>query len=143
MFRHDLPDLMEHDSTSVSNPALDRLSTRTHLLLLLVLSALIYVGSVWSPSLQDDVDASHAEAAREIVERGDWVTLHINGVRYLEKAPLMYWAVAMTYKIFGFTEFATRLPLAIGAMLLVAAVYYFGRWMGGARAGIYSGLEIG
>jgi hypothetical protein len=109
---------------------------------LLLLTALIYVGSAWNPALQDDADAAHAVAAREMVERGDWVTLHINGVRYLEKAPLMYWAVATTYKIFGFTEFATRLPLAIGAMLLVAAVYYFGRWMGGARAGLYSGLAM-
>ncbi len=107
-----------------------------------MLTALIYVGSAWNPSLQDDADAAHAEAAREIVERDDWVTLHINGVRYLEKAPLLYWATALSYKIFGFTEFATRLPLALGAMLLVAAVYYFGRWMGGARAGFYSGLAI-
>jgi 4-amino-4-deoxy-L-arabinose transferase-like glycosyltransferase len=137
-----LPELAEHASASVSRPTFDQLSPRIHLSLLLLLTALIYVGSAWNPALQDDADAAHAVAAREIVERGDWVTLHINGVRYLEKAPLMYWAVATTYKIFGFTEFATRLPLAIGAMLLVAAVYYFGRWMGGARAGLYSGLAM-
>ena len=142
LFKHDLPELVEHTSASNSRPAFDQLSQRIHLLLLLSLTALIYIGSAWNPSLQDDADAGHAEAAREIVERGDWVTLHINGVRYLEKAPLMYWAVATTYKIFGFTEFATRLPLAIGAILLVAAVYYFGRWMGGARAGLYSGLAM-
>ncbi len=112
------------------------------MLLLLALTALIYVGSAWNPSLQDDADAAHAEAAREMVERGDWVTLHINGIRYLEKAPLMYWATALSYRIFGVTEFATRLPLAIGAMLLVAAIYYFGLWMGGGRAGFYSGLAV-
>jgi 4-amino-4-deoxy-L-arabinose transferase-like glycosyltransferase len=139
LFKHDL---MERASSSVSRPAFGQLSPQTHLSLLLLLTALIYVGSAWNPSLQDDADAAHAEAAREIVERGDWVTLHINGVRYLEKAPLMYWAVAFSYKIFGFTEFATRLPLAIGAILLVAAVFYFGRWMGGVRAGFYSGLAI-
>jgi 4-amino-4-deoxy-L-arabinose transferase-like glycosyltransferase len=142
LFKRDTPDLREHTSASDSRPAFDQLSPRIHLSLLLLLTALIYVGSAWNPSLQDDADAAHAEAAREIVERGDWVTLHINGVRYLEKAPLMYWAVALSYKIFGFTEFATRFPLAIGAMLLVAAIYYFGRWMGGARAGFYSGLAI-
>jgi 4-amino-4-deoxy-L-arabinose transferase-like glycosyltransferase len=142
LFKHDLPELVEGASASVSRPAFDQLSPRTHLLILLLLTALIYVGSAWNPSLQDDADAAHAEAAREIVERGDWVTLHINGVRYLEKAPLMYWAVALSYKVFGSNEFATRLPLAIGAMLLVAAVYYFGRWMGGGRAGFYSGLAM-
>ncbi len=129
---------MSPSSSSSSQTAFDK--PRTHLFLLLLLTALIYVGSARNPSLQDDADAAHAEAAREIVERNDWVTLHINGVRYLEKAPLMYWAVALSYKLFGFTEFATRLPLALGAMLLVAAVYYFGCWMGGARAGFYSGL---
>jgi hypothetical protein len=139
LFKHEL---MEPAYASASRPDFDQRSPRTHLTLLLLLTALIYVGSAWNPSLQDDADAAHAEAAREIVERNDWVTLHINGVRYLEKAPLMYWAVALSYKIFGFTEFATRLPLAIGAMLLVAAVYYFGRWMGGGRAGLYSGLAM-
>ena len=129
-------------ATSASLTWFDQLPSKTHLLLLLSLTALIYVGSAWSPSLQDDADAGHAEAAREMVERGDWVTLHINGIRYLEKAPLMYWATAASYKIFGFTEFATRLPLAIGAMLLVVAVYFFGLWMGGARAGFYSGLAM-
>jgi 4-amino-4-deoxy-L-arabinose transferase-like glycosyltransferase len=115
---------------------------KSQILWLQLLTAFIYLGSAWSPSLQDDADAAHAQAAREIVERHDWVTLHINGVRYLEKAPLMYWAVASSYKLFGFTEFATRLPLVIGTMLLVAAVYYFGRWIGGGLAGFYSGLAI-
>lgn len=133
---------MTNSVTSTSLSAFDRLKPRTHLFLLLLLTALIYVGSAWGPALQDDADAGHAEAAREIVERSDWVTLHINGIRYMEKAPLMYWATALAYKIFGFTEFATRLPLAIGAMLLVAVVYFFGRWMNGARAGFYSGLAM-
>ncbi|MEK7832490.1 MAG: glycosyl transferase, partial [Acidobacteriota bacterium] len=106
---------MTNSVIPASFSAFDRLTPRTHLFLLSLLTALIYVGSAWSPALQDDADAGHAEAAREIVERGDWVTLHINGIRYLEKAPLMYWVTALSYKVFGFTEFATRLPLAIGA----------------------------
>ena len=59
----------------------------------------VYLGSAFSPALQDDVDSSHAEAAREMITRGDYVTLHINGVRYLEKAPLMYWLVAGCYRV--------------------------------------------
>lgn len=133
---------MTYSVAPAAETGFDRLSPRTHLLLLVLFTALIYVGSAWSPSLQDDADAAHAEAAREMVERGDWVTLHINGIRYLEKAPLLYWAVAASYKLFGFTEFGTRLPLALGAILLVGAVYVFGRWMAGARAGFYAGLAV-
>ena len=133
---------MTYSVAPAAETGFDRLSPRTHLLLLVLFTALIYVGSAWSPSLQDDADAAHAEAAREMVERGDWVTLHINGIRYLEKAPLLYWAVAASYKLFGFTEFGTRLPLALGAILLVGEVYVFGRWMAGARDGFYAGLEV-
>lgn len=129
-----------------SDDLLDRNDERRYqvhaILALAVLTLVIYVGSAWAPALQDDADAAHAQAAREIVERNDWTTLHINGIRYLEKAPLMYWMVAASYKIFGFTEFGTRFPLALGTLALVLAVYMFGRWMGGVRAGFYSGLAV-
>ncbi len=127
----------------MNNPESKQTQIRTgSLVLLIALTAIIYIGSAWNPSLQDDADAAHAEAAREMVERGDWVTLHINGIRYLEKAPLMYWMTAASYSIFGFTEFATRLPTALGAILLVIIVYYFGCWMIGDRGGFYAGLAV-
>lgn len=121
----------------------NRFNSQTfQILLLIFLTAFIYLGSAWAPALLDDADAAHAEAAKEMVERGDYITLHINGIRYLEKAPLMYWTVAISYKIFGFTEFATRLPLAIATLLLVVAIYFFGKWMAGSRAGFYSALTV-
>jgi 4-amino-4-deoxy-L-arabinose transferase and related glycosyltransferases of PMT family len=61
---------------------------------LVALWAVIYLSGLSHPALLDDVDTVHAEAAREMVLRHDWVTLYANGVRYLEKAPLMYWSVA-------------------------------------------------
>ena len=64
--------------------------------------AVIYVSSIFQPALFDDADTVHAEAAREMATGGDWVTLHINGgFRYLEKAPLMYWCTAASFKVFG------------------------------------------
>ena len=54
------------------------------------------------PPLLDDADATHSNAARHILTSGDWVTLYVNGIRYLEKAPLPYWLVAASFKVFGF-----------------------------------------
>jgi 4-amino-4-deoxy-L-arabinose transferase-like glycosyltransferase len=63
---------------------------------LAVLWLAVYIPTLFRPALLDDADTVHAEAAREMLLRNDWVTLYANGVRYLEKAPLMYWAVAET-----------------------------------------------
>ncbi|MBL8208122.1 MAG: glycosyltransferase family 39 protein [Blastocatellia bacterium] len=111
-------------------------------LLLLCLAALIYLGSAFQPALLDDADAANAATAREMMERNDWVTMHMNGVRFLEKAPLMYWAIAVSYKAFGVSTFTARLPLAIATILLVLIVYAFGTWMSGERAGFYAGLSL-
>src|SRR5271165_1252228 len=70
------------------------------LLAITALWAAIYLAGMFTPALLDDVDTVHAEAAREMLLRHDWVTLHINGIRYLEKAPLMYWSLATSYEIF-------------------------------------------
>src|SRR5215471_9801664 len=86
---------------------------RISVAVLVLLWAVIYaVGLSW-PALLDDVDTVHAEAAREMLERNDWVTLYTNGFRYLEKAPLMYWTLALSYEFFGVGNASTRLPLVI------------------------------
>jgi 4-amino-4-deoxy-L-arabinose transferase-like glycosyltransferase len=102
----------------------------------------VYVGSIFTPGLLDDADSTHAEAAREMVVTGDYVTLHINGVRYLEKPPLPYWLVAFSYKIFGVNEFSTRLPMVLSVMLLGALAFWWGRRAFGERTGIYAGLFV-
>ncbi len=90
----------------------------------------------------DDADGAHAEAAREMCVTGDYVTLHINGVRYLEKAPLPYWLVAFSYKLFGVSEFTTRLPMALSVLLLGMLGILWGRRAFSARAGIYTGIFV-
>src|SRR5437764_13470909 len=114
-----------------------RLRTASNWALALVFAA-VYLGSLFSPPLLDDADSSHAEAAREMYVSGDYVTLHINGVRYLEKAPLPYWLVAGSYQLFGVNEFATRLPMALSVLLLGVLAMRWGRRAFGERVGLYA-----
>jgi 4-amino-4-deoxy-L-arabinose transferase-like glycosyltransferase len=102
----------------------------------------VYVGSMFNPGLLDDADSTHAEAAREMVVTGDYVTLHVNGVRYLEKAPLPYWVVAISYKVLGVNEFSTRLPMVLSVMLLGVLGWLWGRRAFGERTGIYAALFV-
>jgi 4-amino-4-deoxy-L-arabinose transferase-like glycosyltransferase len=108
----------------------------------ILLFAIVYLGAAFTPALQDDADSTHAEAAREMLVSGDYVTLHVNGVRYLEKAPLMYWMVAASYRVFGVNEFAVRFPTVLAMFLLVLLAMRWGRRAFGDRAGIYAGLFV-
>lgn len=101
--------------------------------------AVIYIPGLFRPALLDDADTVHAEAARELPQH-HWITLYANGVRYLEKAPLQYWAVALCYKLFGVSEWSTRLPLTLSVLLLAFVLYRLGSWVYGPRAGFYAGI---
>ena len=51
-----------------------------------------------------------------MLQRHDWVTMYTDGIRYLEKAPLPYWSLAASYRIFGVGNWSTRLPLMLGVL---------------------------
>ncbi len=102
---------------------------------------MVYLGGIVSPpALLDDVDAVQALIARNMVTSGDWVTAHLDKVVYLEKGPLLYWLIAISYKVFGITDWAARIPVALGAMALCCVTAAFGVWAFGRRAGFYAGL---
>jgi 4-amino-4-deoxy-L-arabinose transferase-like glycosyltransferase len=109
-------------------------------LFLLALSAAVYLGTTSRPALLDDADASHALVSREMLQRGDYVVMFLDGVRYLQKAPIHYWMVALDYKIFGQTEFATRLPTALAMIGLTLMAFEFARRFFGDHAGFYAGV---
>ncbi|HTC76708.1 MAG TPA: phospholipid carrier-dependent glycosyltransferase, partial [Edaphobacter sp.] len=108
-----------------------------------------------TPPLLDDADSVHAEVAREMLLRHDWVTLYANGIRYLEKAPLLYWSIAACFKLFGVHTPTARLPLAFAVLALTLIVEAFARRAfsspeplrssperpeSAIRAGLYAGL---
>jgi 4-amino-4-deoxy-L-arabinose transferase-like glycosyltransferase len=109
----------------------------------LLVSGAIYLGCIISPpSLMDDVDAVQAQIARNMLTSGDWVTARLDGVLYLEKAPLVYWAIAASDVIFGAHDWAARIPIALSAIALCWLTMEFGAWAFGKRAGAYAGLCV-
>jgi 4-amino-4-deoxy-L-arabinose transferase-like glycosyltransferase len=125
----------------VTNRLTARASYFSLAIILLVWGA-IYLAGIFSPALLDDVDTIHAEAAREMVQRHDWVTLYTDGIRYLEKAPLMYWATAVSYELFGVSEWSTRLPLMLGLLALLLVTYVLGKRAYGERTGFYAAVVL-
>ncbi len=113
---------------------------RYELIVLLIASAIFLVGVLSPPALMDDMDAVQAQMARNMIQSGDWVTPHLDGVVYLEKAPLKTWMTAVSYLIFGVHDWAARLPVALAAILLAWVVVRFGRWAFSPKAGFYAGL---
>lgn len=132
-------------SPTSTSPEIDSASSprsRLYILILVGLWLVIYAGTMFTPPLLDDVDSVHAEAAREMLLRHDWVTLYTDGLRYLEKAPLMYWGLAASYKLFGISDWSSRLPLMLSVLALVLATYGLGCYAFGERGGLYSGLAL-
>src|SRR5713101_3630760 len=112
-------------------------------LIVILFAAVIFLGCIFSPpSLMDDVDAVQAQIARTMLESGDWVTAHLDGIAYLEKSPLKYWMIAVAYEIFGVHDWAARLPVAISAVVLCWLTFRMGAWAFSLRAGLWAGLAL-
>ena len=90
----------------------------------------------------DDVDGIQAQIARNMLISGDWVTARLDGVAYLEKSPLLYWIIAIFYKILGVHDWVARIPIALSVMALAWLTAAMGIWAFGRRAGLYAGLCI-
>src|SRR5689334_21163728 len=110
---------------------------------LMALTAVIYVGSARIPALLDDADSFYAEVAREMNARLDWITPYANDLRFLEKPPLFYWLISVSYKVCGVTNvLSARLPTALAVVGLVYVTAKIGQLLFGVRAGVLAGLAL-
>lgn len=99
--------------------------------------------SLLKPPLLDGVDSVQAEAAREMATAGDWITPHVDGVRYLQVSPVLTWADAISFRLFGVSDWAARLPLAFSALLLFIVTLALGaRMFLTPVAGFYAALIL-
>jgi 4-amino-4-deoxy-L-arabinose transferase-like glycosyltransferase len=111
---------------------------------------LVFVGSLATPSVLDDADATHAQAAEAMLQTGDLVTLHVDGIRYLEKAPLPYWISALSLRLLnaepplhgGRAAFALHLPLALTVLGLALLGYIWSRRAFGELAALYTAVFV-
>jgi 4-amino-4-deoxy-L-arabinose transferase-like glycosyltransferase len=111
---------------------------------------ILQFGGIFSPGLLDDVDSVYTEIAREMLLRHDFVTPTVDGIRFFDKPPLMYWMAAGSMHLFGVHDWAARLPLALGVLALLLAVYALGIRLFASvspahapdRAGLYAALAM-
>jgi 4-amino-4-deoxy-L-arabinose transferase-like glycosyltransferase len=118
---------------------------------LIVLAWLVlHIGCLFTPGLLDDVDSIYLEIAREMLVRHNFVTPYIDGIRFFDKPPLMYWLASTSMALFGPSAWAGRLPLALLMLALLLATYALGlRLFSGLspvahpdRGALYSALAL-
>src|SRR5580698_4901944 len=90
----------------------------------------------------DDSDAVEAQIGRTMLTTHDWVTARLDGVVYLEKTPMSWWLTDISYKIFGFKDWAARIPVALTAIGLAWLTGAFARWAFGWPSGFCAGLVM-
>ena len=110
-------------------------------LLVVALATVLLAPGLGRAPFDDPGEGQHAEIARELVG-GSWLTLRLNGVRYFDKPPLLYWLTAASFSLFGFTEGAARLAPLLGALLAVAATALLGVRLLGPGGGALAGLAL-
>ena len=106
-----------------------------------VAAGLYFVGLGTAPFL-DPPEGLHASITREMVRGGDWVTLHLDGVRYFDKPPLFYWLMSTAFWVAGPTPFAARFWSALAAVGCAAVTARLGVFLGGPRLGLLAGLMV-
>ena len=116
---------------------------RHYQLAVLGVAIIIYLGCSFSPpSLMDDVDSVQASISRTMLRTGDWVTPHLDGIKYFEKPPLKYWMIAIFFKLFGDSAFVARLPMVLLTVLLCWLTARMGEWAFNRRTGLLAGMML-
>jgi 4-amino-4-deoxy-L-arabinose transferase-like glycosyltransferase len=111
------------------------------LLLLIILPALLLYPTLGFPLFEPD-ESRYAEIPREMLARGEWVVPYLMGEPYLDKPPLLYWLVMLSYRVFGVEVWAARLVPALAIHAAVIVAYLLGRRSLGERAAFRGALLL-
>jgi len=111
-------------------------------LVLVALAAVVFLTGLGGTRLWDDDETFFAQTAREMFERGDLIVPWFNQALFSHKPPFMFWMMIAAYKIFGVTEFASRLPSALFGIGSVLLVWRLGRILYSPRVGFWAGIIL-
>lgn len=109
--------------------------------LLLLVAGLLFFTSLHAPLLEPQ-EPRYAEIPRQMLAEGRLLTPVLNGQAYLDKPPLLYWAVMACYALFGVHDWSARLVPAFAGVLTVLLTYSWGRRVAGERAGLCGALVL-
>src|SRR5262249_22673151 len=85
----------------------------------------------------------YAEIPREMLQRGEWVVPYLQSEPYLDKPPLLYWLVMLSYQVFGVHAWSARLVPAIAVHACILLNYLIGRPSLGERPAYWGALVLG
>jgi 4-amino-4-deoxy-L-arabinose transferase-like glycosyltransferase len=129
------------EETLLEPPALPPPPTRHALFAILVaLTALLHLGTIGSGDLYSETEGQYAGAAREMVETHQWLLPTNDGIPRLQKPPLLYWLIIISFKLFGINAAAARLPIAIAVVASVALIFLIGEKLTDYWRGFIAGL---
>jgi 4-amino-4-deoxy-L-arabinose transferase-like glycosyltransferase len=112
------------------------------ILILIALCMTLFFFCLGARPIWDIDEGAHASTSRDMVLSGDWITPTYNGQPFYDKPILHNWLVAFSFLVFGFTEFAARLPSAVLASGCVMITYLLGKKMFGPLIGFLGGVIL-
>lgn len=98
-----------------------------YLIILLLLSCISFPLAIGSVHLFDWDEVNFAEIAREMIVNKNYLNVQINYLPFWEKPPLFFWLQALSMKIFGINEFASRFPNVLIGVASILTLYYIGK----------------
>src|SRR6266704_1677600 len=129
------------EQTLLEPPALPPPPTRHALLgILIALAALLLVATIGTGDLYSQTEGQYAGAAREMVETHQWLLPTNDGIPRLQKPPLLYWLIIVSFKLFGINAPAARLPGALAVVASVALIFLIGEKLTDYWRGFVAGL---
>ena len=129
------------EETLLEPPTLPPPPTRHALFAILIaLAALLHVGTIGSGDLYSQTEGQYAGAAREMVETHQWLLPTNDGIPRLQKPPLLYWLIIVSFKLFGINTAAARLPVALAVVASVALIFLIGEKLTDYWRGFIAGL---